>query len=77
MLQALCSRYADTVDVVTLTDLSMILLGFSGFMRLNELSALCYSDISFKNDHLLIKIRKSKTDVFREGRQVLIAKGVS
>ena len=41
MLQALCSRYADTVDVITLRDLSMILLGFSGFMRFNELSALC------------------------------------
>ena len=77
MLQTLCSNYSDTVDVVTLRDLSMILLGFSGFMRFNELSALCCSDITFKSDHLLIKIRKSKTDVYREGRQVPIAKGVS
>ncbi|XP_053386208.1 uncharacterized protein LOC123563229 isoform X2 [Mercenaria mercenaria] len=77
MLKTLCSLYENSVDVVELRDLSMILLGYAGFLRFNELSNLLCKDIGFKIDHLNVKIQKSKTDIYRSGKEVLIAKGSS
>lgn len=71
----LCGIYAHSVDVITLRDLCMILLCYAGFLRYNELSELKCSDIDFKSDHLVLHIRKSKTDVYRSGKYVFIAKG--
>ena len=53
----------------------MILLSFSGFLRFNELSQLKCNDILVRDDHLVIKIRRSKTDQYRAGDEVLVAKG--
>jgi integrase len=77
MLQTLCDNFSDSSDVVTLRDLSIILLGFAGFLRFNELNSLICSDITFNDDHLVINIRKSKTDVYRQGKSVPICKGTT
>ena len=77
MLQTLCNVFTSTNDICTLRDLSLILLGLSGFMRFNELSSLRCCDVSFQSDHLMVTMRKSKTDVYREGKTIPIAKGVS
>lgn len=77
MLQELCSMYESSTDVVHLRDLCMIMLGYAGFFRFNEINDLLCSDIEFKSDHLVVKIKKSKTDVYRKGKEVLIAKGNS
>ena len=55
----------------------MILLGYGGFLRFNEISELKCNDIDFKKDHAILKIRKSKTVVYRSGNEVLISKGFS
>ena len=75
MLQTLCNRFTSTNDICTLRDLSLILLGLSGFMRFNELSSLRCCDVSFQSDHLMVTMLKSKTDVYREGKTIPIAKG--
>jgi len=75
MLQELCSMYEHSTDVVDLRDLCMIILSFAGFMRFNEVSNLQCCDIQFNSDHIVIKIRHSKTDVYRQGNDVYIAKG--
>ena len=77
MLQTLCKAYKDCEDVLDLRDLCMITLAYAGFLRFNELSNLHCNDISFKPDHMILKIRKSKTDIYRHGNEVLIAKGSS
>ena len=77
MLQTLCNMFASTNDICSLRDLSLILLGFPGFMQFNELSSLCCCDLSFQSDDLMVTILKSKTDVYREGKTIPIAKGVS
>ena len=77
MLQTLCGSFSDSDDVITLRDLAIILIGYAGFMRFNELSSLCCSDITFHDDHFIIDIRSSKTDIYREGKQVPISKGNS
>ena len=69
--------FKHTDDVLHLGDLTMILLGYVGFLRFNEINELKCNDIEFKEDHVILKIRKSKSDVYRSGKDVLIAKGSS
>ena len=53
----------------------MIMLSYAGFLRFDELSDLCCTDIQFNSDHIVIHLKKSKTDIYRGGKYVLIAKG--
>ncbi|XP_045209806.1 uncharacterized protein LOC123561472 [Mercenaria mercenaria] len=77
MLQARCLTYQDSVDIIDLRDLSMIMLAYAGFLRMNEVSNLHCNDVQFNSDHLVLKIRQSKTDVYRDGSEIVIAKSCS
>ena len=50
-----------------LRDRSIILVGFSGGFRRNELVSLNYDDLDFVSEGLKINLRRSKTDQFGEG----------
>jgi site-specific recombinase XerD len=54
-------------EIKKLRDRSIILIGFSGGFRRNEIVSLDYDDLDFVNDGLKITIRRSKTDQFGEG----------
>ena len=54
-------------DVKKLRDRSIILIGFSGGFRRNEIVSLNFEDIEFVSEGLKINIRRSKTDQFGEG----------
>ena len=48
-------------------DRSIILIGFSGGFRRNEIVSLDYEDLDFVSEGLKINLKKSKTDQFGEG----------
>ena len=50
-----------------LRDKSIILIGFSGGFRRNEIVKLNFEDLDFVSEGLKIAIRRSKTDQFGEG----------
>ena len=50
-----------------LRDRTIILIGFSGGFRRNEIVALDYDDLDFVSEGVKIDIRRSKTDQFGEG----------
>jgi len=50
-----------------LRDRSIILIGFSGGFRRNEIVSLNYDDLDFVKEGLKITLRRSKTDQFGEG----------
>lgn len=77
MLHLLCKMYENNMTIMNTRDLAMILICYSGFLRFNELSSLYCSDIKFMTDYIVIRIRKSKTDIYREGKDVYISKGSS
>ena len=53
-------------------------LGFTGFFRFSELSNISCKHIVFLEDHIKIFVPlHSKTDVYREGNFVYIAKTLS
>ena len=52
-------------------------LGFARFFRFSELSNILCKHIVFLEDHIQIFVPHSKTDVYREGNFVYIAKTLS
>jgi len=54
-------------EIKKLRDRSIVLIGFSGGFRRNELVSLDHEDLDFLQEGLKIKIRRSKTDQFGEG----------
>ena len=54
-------------EIKKLRDKSIILIGFSGGFRRNEIVSLDYDDLDFVSEGLKITLKKSKTDQFGEG----------
>jgi len=54
-------------DIKKLRDRSIILIGFSGGFRRNEIVSLDYDDLDFVEEGVKVQIRRSKTDQFGEG----------
>ena len=48
-------------------DRTIVLIGFSGGFRRNEIVSLNYDDIEFVNEGMKISLRRSKTDQYGEG----------
>ena len=71
----LCDKYIGSNDILIIRDLCMILLGFAGFLRFDELSNIRCNDIEFYEGYFKLVIPKSKTDQYRFGNEVLVSKG--
>ena len=54
-------------EITRLRDRSIILIGFSGGFRRNEIVSLNYDDLDFVNEGVKINLKRSKTDQFGEG----------
>ena len=54
-------------EIKKIRDRSIILIGFSGGFRRNEIVSLDYDDLDFVTEGLKINIKRSKTDQFGEG----------
>ena len=52
----------------------MCLLAFAGFLRFNELSNIKREHLVFHHTHVSIFIPSSKTDIYRNGNHVIIAR---
>ena len=57
----------DKEEIKKFRDRSIILIGFSGGFRRNEIVSLDYDDLDFVPEGLKINLRRSKTDQFGEG----------
>ena len=54
-------------EIKKIRDRSILLIGFSGGFRRNEIVSLDYEDLDFVQEGLKINLRRSKTDQFGEG----------
>lgn len=77
MLIDLCNMFENSKDLMVIRDLTMILFGYAGFLRFDELSSLCFRDVKIFEDHISIFIANSKTDQYRQGNEILVSKGSS
>ena len=58
---------AEIVDIKKLRDKSILLIGFSGGFRRNEIVSLDFEDLDFVIEGLKITVKRSKTDQYGEG----------
>ena len=77
MIIDLCNNFVNSNDVIVIRDLCMITTAFAGFLRYDELSSIRCKDLNIQPDYFVISIQKSKTDQYRTGDEVSIAKGSS
>ena len=54
--------------------ITMMTVGFATFLRLDELSSLKGGDVEFHHDHMRIFVEKGKTDQYKHGYWVIVAK---
>jgi site-specific recombinase XerD len=57
-------------SIVDTRDWAITLLGFSGLLRRSEIAALNHDDVEWRDDGIVLHIRRSKTDQSGEGEVV-------
>lgn len=71
-----CANYKDN-DLFSQRTICCCLLAYAGFLRVSELLQLRMCDLDFHDGYLIVSIRQSKTDIYRDGNHVVIAKTYS
>ena len=66
-------KYIDENDLLIVRNLTMILFCFAGFLRFDEAISLTFNDVIVHDEYLVLCIKKSKTDQYRQGSEVLVA----
>ena len=75
ILHNLVSVYGNaTANLKDLRIACMCLLSYAGFLRYSALANLKRHHITFHDDYVSLFIETSKTDIYREGREVVISK---
>lgn len=74
ILQKVFNNYEDLNNIKNLRICCLMLLGYAGFMRFSELANIKASNLTFQKSHLEIIIESSKTDVYRQGNTICIAR---
>ena len=64
--------FYSTLSLKSLRICTLCILGFSGFFRYSELSAIRMSDIKYSDSHVEINVESSKADQYRQGQSVQI-----
>ena len=65
---------ADMSDLGDVRTVALCLLCFSVFLRYTENADMRCSDVVITGDHMKLVIRKNKTDQYRQGNEVLVAR---
>ena len=75
MILDICNRFAGpNANLSDLRLATICVTAYTGFLRYNESASLRCCDVSFCDSFVKIYVYKSKTDVYRDGAYVLLAK---
>ena len=75
ILQKLHDKFVSTdADLATIRTMAICLIGYAVFFRFSEMAAMRECDVKFYDEHLEVFIKSSKTDQFRDGAWVPIAR---
>ena len=74
MLKAMVEAAGPAPSLTEVRLLAVCLVAFAGFMRCDELIKLKCEDITFNTESMVIRIVSSKTDQYREGSSLVIAR---
>eukprot|EP00731_Ephydatia_muelleri_P008337 Em0004g675a len=74
MLKAMVEAAGPAPSLKEVRLLAVCLVSYAGFMRCDELLELRGSDVTFNAEGMVVKIESSKTDQYREGASLVIAR---
>ena len=74
MISALVDSLGLTPSLTDLRLVAACLLAFSAFLRYDELAKLRCCDVTFNADHMAVHVMSSKTDQYRQGDCVIVAR---
>ena len=74
MLKAMVVSVGSDPSQTEVRLLSMCLIAFAGFLRCDELIKLKCSDITINSESMVINVASSKTDQYREGSSLIVAR---
>lgn len=74
MLRSLVESMPPKPSLAELRLVTSVLLAYAAFLRFDELSKLRCRDVVVERDHMSIHIASSKTDQYRKGDTVLVAR---
>ncbi len=74
MLSAMKRSLGANLTLSEVRLLAIALLSFLAFLRFDELSKLCCCDVTFDTSSMSVHISSSKTDQYRQGADVLVAR---
>ncbi|XP_021353759.1 uncharacterized protein LOC110450524 [Mizuhopecten yessoensis] len=74
LLESMYSANYSENDLFSQRIICCCLIAYAGFLRVSELLNLRMRDIKISESHMTVSIRHSKTDVYRDGDYVVIAR---
>ena len=74
MLRKIITFYSSNSNLKSVRLCTLVILGFSGFLRYSEIAYLRMKDLQIFKEHIQINIKCSKTDQYRQGHNIIIAK---
>ena len=74
MLRKIVTFYSSNSNLKSVRLCTLVILGFSGFLKYSEIADLRMKDIQIFKEHIQINIKCSKTDQYRQGQNIIIAK---
>ena len=73
-VQAIANFYISDDSLAVLRFLFILLVGFYGFFRIDEINSIRLHDIVVNTDHMTIYAAKPKNDQYREGHTSYLAR---
>ena len=74
LLLKMYDKFFQYENVYNQRSICACLIAYAGFLRCSELLNIRCSDVAFQKSHMSIFIEKSKTDIYRDGQWVVIAR---
>ena len=75
LIKSIVARYgSENANLKDLRLATMFILSFAGLFRSKELLNIRVRDIEWLDDHFVVHVPESKTDIYRRGQDVFIAK---
>ena len=74
LLKKMYNKFFHCGNVYNQRSICACLIAYAGFLRSSELLNIRCSDVTFEKSHMSIFIEKSKTDIYRDGQWVVIAR---
>ena len=73
-VQAIATHFASSASLSDLRFLFILLVGFAGFFRIDEIRNIALRDVSIHSDHMSVYLPQRKNDQYREGHTAFLAR---